>query len=151
MAAAVAACTDVAVAGLDSADVRGSDSQGTDTSTEDTGAGPAYEWVGWSLAPPVITVQFPKPRNVALVRLGLNNFQSGDVVQPPRIELRFSQDGQLWTTAQIFQIADGTEAVIPDAKRGDVTLTFPVQDAKYVEIAFVTPGKWTFVDELAFD
>ena len=91
------------------------------------------------------------PRNVALLRLGLNNFLNGDVVQPPRIDLRFSLDGQTWTMAQVFQTADGSEPVIPDGKRGDVTLAFPLATARYVEIAFVTPGKWTFVDELAFD
>lgn len=126
--------------------VRGIDEWGADL-----GQGYAYEWVGWSSQNPVITVQFAVPRKLGLVRLGLSNGKVGSVSQPPQVTVRLSLDGQTWGSPQVFSLGAGTLPVIAEGKRADVTLALPLQVAKYVEIAFATPGSWTFVDELEFD
>ena len=125
--------------------------KGVDDWAADTGKGAAFEWVAWSTAQPMVTVQFPKPRYVTLVRIGLDNWQGGAVVQPPGIRVRVSLDGLAWSAPQVFTLADQTMPAIAAGKRGDVTLPLALQVAKYVEISFLSPGTWTFVDELAFD
>ncbi len=126
--------------------LRGSDDWGVDL-----GSGVAYEWVGWSSLAPVITVQFAAPRKLGLVRLGLSNGKIGSVNQPPQVSVRLSLDGQTWTPPQVFGLAAATMPAIPQGKRADIALTLPLQVARFVEIAFATPGSWTFVDELEFD
>ena len=125
--------------------------RGADDWFADLGKGPAWEWVAWSTPAPSITVQFPKARVLALVRLGFNNKKDGTVSQPPEIQLRFGTDGVTWTPVQKFKLEDGTAPTIPDGVRGDIVLAFAAKTVKYVEIHFVTPGTWTFVDELEFD
>ena len=125
--------------------------RGGDNWLLDTGAGPAQEWVAWSTPQPAITVQFPKPRHVTVLHLGVNNWQGGDVFQPPEIYLRSSVDGKVWSNALVFTVADATEPAIPAGKRGDVKLTFAEREAQFFAITFVSPGSWTFVDELDFD
>ena len=125
--------------------------KGGDDWSGDLGNGPGYEWVAWTSLTPIVFVQFAKPRNLTFVRLGLNNRKDGAVSQPPEIDLGFSMDGIKWTTALPFKLADGSEPAIADGKRGDIDLAFPLQTAKFVKISFVTPGSWTFVDELEFD
>ena len=85
------------------------------------------------------------------VRVGMNNFLSGSVLQPPEIDLRLSLDGVTWTQPLVFTTADASEAQIPAGKRGDVTLKVALAVAKFVEVKFVSPGTWTFVDEMGFD
>jgi len=125
--------------------------KGIDDWSADLGFGVAFEWVAWSSSTPIVFVQFAQPRNLAFVRLGLNNRDSGGVSQPPEIDLQFSMDGVTWGASQKFTLADGSQPQIPPGKRGDIDLKFAMHTAKFVAIAFVTPGSWTFVDEIAFD
>ena len=116
----------------------------------DLGKGTAYEWVAWSLASFKLTFKFAAPRQVKTVRIGVNNKNDG-VAEPPELALRFSNDGKTWTQPQSFKLSDKTLPIVPAGKHGDIVLTFPQHIAVYVEIAFVTPGTWTFVDEVAFE
>ena len=115
------------------------------------GNGPAYEWVGWKQATAVVTFQFPQPRLVAKVRVGLNNFVQGVVVEPPEVHVRTSQDAVTWSAPVVFALDAGTLPAIVAGQRGDVVLPTPVTIARYVEVSFLSPGSWTFVDEIAFD
>ena len=125
--------------------------KGGDDWAMDLGAGPAQEWVAWAIPKVVITVVFPKPRYVSFLRLGLNNRDVGGVLQPPEIYLRVSMDGQNWSNAHVYKLADATEPAIAQGRRGDIQLLLPEQMAQYVSVTFATPGSWTFVDELGFD
>ena len=141
--------------------------RGVDDWAYDQGNGAAYEWVAWLKASPIITVQFPKLRNVSLVRLGLSNRNDGAVIQPPEINVRLSADGLKWTPFLKFTLADGTEPAIPNKQRGDIELKLPaqaatmnlvLQPAMFVEITFPKsketpppPDSWKFIDELEFD
>ena len=125
--------------------------RGVDEWGANLGNGSAYEWVGWASAAPVITVKFAVPRKLGLVRLGLSNEQVGSVAQPPQVSLRLSMDGQTWAQPHSFSLAAATMPVIAVGKRADIALKIPLQVARFVEIAFATPGSWTFVDELEFD
>ena len=123
---------------------------GTNQWYDDIGKGNAYEWVGWSGLNPIVTLQFPKLRDFTFVKLGINNQVYGGVNQPSQIILRFSSDALTWSAAQTYKLSDGTEPGIVAGTRGDITLKFPLQTAKYVEITCITVG-WTFLDELVFD
>lgn len=125
--------------------------RGVDDWAADLGKGTAYEWVGWSSLKPVVTMVTIKPRLIAVVRLGLNNHLLGSVSQPPQVQVRLSLDGVQWTLPLTFKLSDGSLPAIAPGKRGDVALQVPQQVARFVEIAFATPGSWTFVDEIAFD
>ena len=125
--------------------------KGADDWLTDLGNGMAFEWVAWTAKTQSVTVQFAKPRNLALVRVGMNNANAGTVLQPPKILVRTSSDGVKWSTLLTFATDDGTQPLIPDGHRGDVELALPVQTVRYVEIRFETTGSWTFIDELEFD
>ncbi len=124
---------------------------GADDWSANLGKGPAYEWVAWTAPLQILSVQFAKPRNLTVVRLGLNNRKDGSVSQPPEVQIRLSMDGVKWLPLQAFTMADGSEPTIPTGKRGDITLPLTMQTVQFVEIRFVTPGSWTFLDEMAFD
>ncbi len=125
--------------------------RGVDDWSANLGGGSAFEWVAWTAQLQVITVEFAKPRNLTFVRLGLNNKMDGAVSQPPQVEVRVSLDAVKWSPLQTFKLADGTEPAIPAGKRGDIVLPFALEAARYIEIRFLTPGSWTFVDEMEFD
>ena len=125
--------------------------RGVDDWATNLGKGVGFEWVAWTAPLQIVTVVFAKPRDLALVRLGLNNKKDGAVAQPPELQLRFSMDATKWSVLHVFKTADGTQPAIPPGHRGDIDLSFAVQTARFVEIRFVTPGSWTFLDELEFD
>jgi hypothetical protein len=125
--------------------------KGADDWLSNLGAGTAFEWVAWTVTNQAIVAQFPKPRNLALVRIGLNNKKDGSVSQPPEIQLRLSMDGVKWSNVIGYTTAAGTEPLVSDGHRGDIELPLPTQVVRYVEIRFVTSGSWTFIDELEFD
>jgi hypothetical protein len=116
----------------------------------DLGKGTAYEWVGWSLPAFKVTFKFTAPRQVKTLRIGVNNKNDG-VAAPPEVGLRFSNDGKTWSKVQTYKLADNSLPAVTVGKRGDIVLTFTQHVATYVEIAFATPGTWTFVDEVAFE
>lgn len=125
--------------------------RGTDDWYADLGNGPSYEWVGWKAQNPTITLKFAKVRSFAFVRIGINNFENGLVLQPAEIRLRLSKDGTKWSADQSYLLADGTQPAIPKGKRGDIVLKVAPQLASYVQVVIMTPGTWTFLDELEFD
>ena len=124
--------------------------RGVDDWAANLGKGAGAEWVAWTAPLQILTVQFAKPRDVALVHLGLNNKKDGSVSQPPEVQIRLSDDGVKWSALASFKVGE-TQPAIPAGKRGDIALTFPTQTARFVEIRFLTPGSWTFVDEIDFD
>lgn len=114
---------------------------GADYWAADLGNGPAYEWVGWRVADPVITFQFPGPVTINQVGIDFNrNEPIGDYIFLP-------------STVNI----DGTDIAvdpnaIPDATRGTIgfngswtgsTLTITLTDND--------PTRWIFVDEITFN
>jgi hypothetical protein len=125
--------------------------KGTDDWSANLGKGNAYEWVGFVSKQAQIDFQFPKPRSLALVRLGLDNFINGGVYQPPEVRVSFSDDGVTFTTPLVFKVSDGTMPAIPGGKRGDITLKFPAVTAQYIAVRFFNGSVWTFVDEVLFD
>lgn len=125
--------------------------KGVDDWQADLGFGVAFEWVAWTAKTQIIVMQFPDPRDLTFVRLGLNNANAGTVLQPPEVQLRLSLDGVKWSNTLDYTTAAGTEPLIPDGKRGDIELPFTLQTARFVEIRLITSGSWTFADEIEFD
>jgi hypothetical protein len=124
--------------------------KGADDWTVNAGKGNAYEWVGWVGKEPQVDFKFPKQRVLKLVKLGLDNFVSGGVVQPTEVRVSFSNDGITWSVPSVFKLSDGTQPAIPAGKRSDITLSFPAVTTQWVAVRFVN-SSWTFLDEVAFD
>ena len=124
--------------------------RGADDWGADLGNGNGYEWVGWLYTDPTVTLAFPSVRDFHSVTIGINNFTPGVVVEPDEVHIAFSTDGTNFGPEIVFRQSDATLPIIPTGTRGDVTLVFPSQLARFVRIAFVNSGPWTFVDEIAF-
>lgn len=124
---------------------------GEDDWGADLGKGPSYEWVAWSSADFKLTFQFPKPRQVSLIRVGVNNSGTGSVIEPPQIVVRLGTDGQTWGPAVTYSVTAGSLVKLPLGARGDLLLQLSAQTARFVQLSFVTSGSWTFIDEVGFD
>lgn len=100
------------------------------------GNGAAYEWLGWLIANPVISLNLGGSFNVTQVRLGLNNLQSGGVFQPTSVNIggtTYARTGS--------EITPGT--------RGWLTFT-PSLTASTLVISLSDAGsnRWIFADEI---
>ena len=117
---------------------------------DNTGKGPAYEWVGFVLGKPVLTFRLPKPTDVAKVVVGLSNSAYGGVNQPSVIGVETSLDALTWSAKTVFSLADGSLAKIASGTRGDVVLALGKVSCRYVRLTF-TRVTWVFLDEVAFE
>lgn len=110
---------------------------GTDDWTADFGNGNAYEWVGWRLANPMISLNLGASYNVTSIRIGLNNYLSGGVHQPTEVDI----NGTTY-------VLTGSE-ILPGT-RGWLTFDLPLTTSTIdIMMSDANNNRWIFADEIA--
>ncbi len=112
---------------------------GADNWSADLGNGPAYEWVGWSVANPTITFFFNDPVTISTVDIGLNHSESGRIYIP----------GQVRIGGTAFSVSP---SALDDGKRGFLSFNGNWSGTT-LEIILSDNGgdlTWIFVDEIKF-
>jgi hypothetical protein len=114
-------------------------SYGVNDCSANLGNGPAYEWVGWRVANPVINFQFSRPVTINQVGIDFNMTESNLIFLPPTVTIGGTD----------FTVAPNA---IPDDTRG--TLFFNgswTGTTLTVDLSDCNPNHWIFVDEITFN
>ncbi len=102
--------------------------------------GPAYEWVGWRVANPIITFYFPEPVTIDQVGINFNRTKCAALIHFPST---VNIGGTDFTVAD-NAILVGTHGMVDfSGSWTGTTLTVTLTDND--------PKRWIFVDEITFD
>jgi PEP-CTERM motif len=103
----------------------------------DLGNGPAFEWVGWREADPIITFQFGQAVTVREVSIDFNRSEKCDrIFLPKKVEINGS----------VFHLK---QHAIADNTRGTVTFKGCwTGDRLCINLIDHNPTRWIFVDEI---
>ncbi|MFZ0829367.1 MAG: hypothetical protein WAO02_18305 [Verrucomicrobiia bacterium] len=105
----------------------------------DLGNGPAYEWVAWKVADPVITFQFSGPVIVNQVGIDFNRSDPDGIVLPNMVTVGGTD----------FTVAPDA---IPNASRGTVDFDGTWSGTTLtIDMTHGAPNQWIFVDEITFN
>jgi len=102
------------------------------------GNGPAYEWVGWLVADPVIAIQFSTPVTINQVGIDFNLNQSASILLPTTVTIGGTE----------FTVDPNA---IPNDTRG--TLYFNgnwTASSLTVDLMDCNTSDWIFIDEITF-
>jgi len=119
---------------------------GKDDWSLNLGRGPAYEWVGWSIAEPVITLDLGRELSVSSVRVYCNNFQKDTgVFLPQSISVAIGKDPTNLGSKEIFPVEPDT-----NDKARWVRLDLGGIRARFLSLQLRDniPGRWIFVSEI---
>ena len=103
------------------------------------GNGPAYEWVGWRFADPVITFQFSGPVTINQVGIDFNRTESAMIFLPSTVTI----DRTDFTVCPNAIPNDTRGTLLFDGSWTGTTLTVDLMDCN--------PNRWIFVDEVTFN
>jgi hypothetical protein len=112
---------------------------GVNDYSADLGNGPAYEWVGWRVADPVITFQFSAPVTINQVGIDFNRTETNLIFLPPAVTI-----GGTDFTVDPNAIPDDTRGTLFfNGSWTGTTLTVDLTDNN--------TNNWIFVDEITFN
>ncbi len=112
---------------------------GVDSWNADLGNGPAYEWVGWRVADPVITFNFASSVTLQSVIIGFNRHEGVLIFLPPTVKI----GGDTFTLG-------GSE--LDNGTRGDLSFSGSwTGNSLQIELADADGSHWIFVDEIRFE
>jgi len=116
-------------------------------------ANSGQEWVGWVYQDVVnVDFDFGTRRRIDQIRVGTTQDNLADVVIPS-ISVYSSDDGTRWTFLQSLVVPPSSSNDV-DAystlPHGFLSLDGLAADARYVRVAAMRNGPWTFMDEVQF-
>ncbi len=107
-------------------------------------------YVMWDGASPVLTFDLGARHDVVSIRTYFNFYPNAAVYIPPSAQIRFSDDGAQFGTAQVRLFDTSERSPGGNDSTPSYELLSSAGQGRYVELTLTTPGRWIALSEVEF-